>query len=229
MMTIAVTGPDASGKDTQVELLARHFKSLGLKTSVTSIWSALRLFNGTASPETIHVVLQTFLTEFAPVPRSLFLQSVLQQSMSEAEPDSDVLIMNGFVTKYWASEKAYGVDDSVWEGPARHLFRRPEAILVLECPLETCLSRRTKWTPYERGEAQFAHSPVESLREFQTRLHRVFPEVIDRCTALFQPPAGVHRIAGDGEPDRISRQVVKSLRDFTALAMQDRLARGLSL
>lgn len=204
MKTIVVTGPDACGKDTQVAFLKRVFESRGSRTHVSSVWDSLRLFAAAGDPANVRKVLDVFLMDFEPKARSLFLQSVLRNSLKLAAP-VDVLLINGSWLKYAASEAAYGVPFSLWLERAGELFGEADLILSLEAPLEACLKRRTEWSLYEQGKARFDGEVADGLQSFQKRVHQ-------NLKVLLRDLKDVTAIDAAAAPDAVSEQLTSVLK-----------------
>ena len=163
MKLIVVTGPDASGKDLQIKALQDHLQKRGFSVKTATVWDSLAVFSSLPQAQGKEFV-DGILSRLSPEARSLFLASALMDSWKSAAAqavETDYLLFNGYIYKYWASEKAHGVNADIWAN-LEELFQRPDMILYLDVPWEVCSARRERWTPYERGE---------NLGTFQVRVH----------------------------------------------------------
>jgi thymidylate kinase len=215
MKFLVVTGPDASGKDTHIRGLCEDLAEYGLKARPVGIWDSMPEFveASQASRGTIEKVLQTFLLRFEPAARSLFLQSVLRNALAKAQAagDADVLLYNGYVYKYWASELAYGVEPRLWQGTPPFLFPEPELVVVVNTPLEHCLARRPEWSPYESGKARSVDGRPMSLEQFQRRVHENF-------FSLMHSRPGARFVDGRPEIDDVQAEIRAIVRAHLKLA-----------
>ncbi len=165
MKFVVITGPDASGKDTQIERLSSHLKSRGLTAQTLSIKNSLQDFSEVADIKTLNSILNVFLIKFEPQARSHFLLSLLKNSIAKMKSDCDVVLYNGYWFKYLASESAYGVDKSFWIKNIESL-PKPDLTIGLKASWESCKLRRSQWSAYEKGQAHV----TSSLEVFQTKM-----------------------------------------------------------
>ncbi|MGZ3790152.1 MAG: hypothetical protein ACXVKO_01060 [Bacteriovorax sp.] len=178
MELITLIGADASGKDTQISRLKSHFLNENKKVQVITIWDSLLEFSEIPDKKMVRAVVETFLLKFEPDARSLFLMSCLKNSFSKLDPSNDVVLLNGFFHKYWASEMAYGVESAFWERN-REIFSRSGRSFYLKAPLSTCLGRKTEWSSYEQGKGKFQSKESLGLFEFQKKLHQNLDGIVN--------------------------------------------------
>ena len=171
MKLIAITGADASGKDTQIGELSKHFRAQGLQVAIVDIWDSFQDFIADSPRESVGKILDGFLLRFEPDARTLFLQSVLRNSFTKIPKIADLVLLNGYTYKYWATEAAYGASESLWKNRAE-VFPEPDRVIYLKTPVETCLARRAKWTAYESGAGRSVDDGGSfTLESFQRRTH----------------------------------------------------------
>ena len=188
-----VTGPDASGKDVQIERLVNWLsKETRLKVSTVRIWDTLETFKDISDQKVLSQVIDAFLTQFTPEARSLFLSSALLNALQKKMAETELLIVNGFIYKYWASELAYGVNPSLWHQMAQ-CFPRPDSIFFLDVPLDVCLSRRERWTNYESGGSGVNGS---QRAVFQEKVHSKFAETL-------KDAGHIYKINGNQEENQV--------------------------
>lgn len=178
MKLIVVTGADACGKDTQIASLVQHYADLGQHAQALTIWDSLQDFSHIEDKKTLMDVLDSFLMKFEPHARSLFLLSCLRNSLDKIKSQSEVVILNGYFYKYWASEMSYGLAKSFWQNEVQGLLPVPEKIFYLRTPVEQCLSRRLKWSQYEQGLARSLHKKALNFNEFQHNVHKNLDQIL---------------------------------------------------
>jgi thymidylate kinase len=180
MKFIAITGPDASGKDTQIKRLEEHLRQTNLKTHALSIHSSMEDFHSISDLKTISSFLDIFILKFDPMARSLFLLSLLKNSLAKVPVHTDVVLYNSYWYKYAASEASYGIPLSFWIDHAADLFPTPDLVLNIQVTLENCLLRRSKWSAYESGEAQYFLGSPLNLKSFQTKMHQSLQQILSQ-------------------------------------------------
>ncbi|HUP58552.1 MAG TPA: hypothetical protein VM598_13930 [Bdellovibrionota bacterium] len=179
-ITIAITGPDGSGKSTAAgrvsELLSGRFGADSVR--IASVWDALSSSGLFTSRESV----ADYLGRLEPVARCLFIFHAMSQSLSlalKAEPR--FLLIDGHVYKYAASELAYGVADEIVLGAARG-FARPDRVFFLEIDPATAQDRKQSVSRYEQGESGFL--------EFQDRMGQTWRKLEERFGPWRHIPAG---------------------------------------
>ncbi len=197
MKFIVITGPDASGKDTQIERMSSHLKSRGLTAQTLSIKNSLQDFAEVADIKTLNSILNVFLIKFEPQARSHFLLSLLKNSIAKINPNCDVVLYNGYWFKYLASESAYGVEKSFWEKNIES-FPKPDLVIGLKASWESCKLRRSQWSAYEKGQALIA----SSLESFQTKMRNQLFSCLDEWLG------NKAFIDADRDEDTISQEIL---------------------
>lgn len=173
MKFIAITGPDACGKDTQIEKLSSNLKAQGLKVQKLSIQDSLQDFVEIADMKTINAVLNVFLLKMPAEARSHFLLSLLKNSIAKINSQADVILYNGYWYKYAASEQAYGVAREMWLKNIESL-PRPDLIIEIQASFENCLLRRAQWSAYESGQAL----PKLEFHSFQKSMRAALSDIL---------------------------------------------------
>ncbi len=202
MKFIVISGADACGKDTQIDCLEKYFLRQGHKTQVLSIHSSLADFTPLTDPKTLSDVLNVFLLKFEPIARTLFLQSLIKNTLDKIKRDTEIVIFNGYWYKYAASEATYGVPFSFWSTSAAQYFPKPNVAIHLDVPFDACLKRRQGWTPYESGQARYWGTASLSFEHFQKSMHQHF---LSLFSAL---PDSVLRIDGNHDEEQVARNIL---------------------
>lgn len=170
---ICVTGPDGSGKTTQIARIAEGLSKRGTKKIVPmTIWDML------LDPTTRGRVafkspgeLDSFLEILRPMTRMLFLAHCLHAALDLAfARKPEIILANGYWYKYWATEVAHG-------GPAEAMrdlmkvFPEPAITFYLDITAEEAFRRKAKLSGYETGFA--GERTLEAFTAFQGRAHPV--------------------------------------------------------
>lgn len=172
MKIITIIGADASGKDTQVELIKNHFEKQDKKVQVITIWHSMADFTVVEDKELLQEIVETFLLKYEAHARTFFLMACLKNSMEKIRLDNDIVLLNGFFHKYWASEMSYGVESEMWEKNIC-TFINVDKTFYLKTPVDVCLSRKVHWSKYEQGLGKFTGKMmISNQKEFQENLHR---------------------------------------------------------
>jgi thymidylate kinase len=166
---ICVTGPDGSGKTTQIARIAEALAKRGKKKIVPmTIWDML------LDPTTRGRVafkspgeLDAFLEVLSPMARMLFLAHCLYAALDLAVARKpDLVLVNGYWYKYWATEVAHGGDPEAMLGLMK-IFPEPALTFCLDISTEEAFRRKTKPSGYETGFA--AERTLEAFSSFQAR------------------------------------------------------------
>ncbi|WP_069163740.1 aminotransferase class III-fold pyridoxal phosphate-dependent enzyme [Nocardia altamirensis] len=164
---ICIAGGDGSGKTTQVARLAAAFESHGQTVASVTIWDAF-LDPSVASklpfdrPGQIYQYLQLL----NPLARTHFLFHAMQLALDlAAARGPDVLLVNAYWYKYYATEVAYGGDPAVLRALASG-FPEPDLTFHLGISPQDALSRKNKRSDYESG-----YGDQQEFLEFQSRAH----------------------------------------------------------
>lgn len=204
MKIFTLMGADACGKDTQLEKLRKHFEGLGHKVQVITIWDSLRDFHQIEDQKTLHKIVETFLLKFEPHARSFFLLACLKNAVSKIRPDSEIIFLNGFYQKYWASEMNYGIEKTFWEKEISS-FPPSDKIIYIKTPVEVCLKRKEQWSQYEQGLGiSLSTSVYESKETFQKKLH----QKVDQVAAMMP---NCHIIDGSQSIEEVFKSILKVL------------------
>lgn len=202
MKFIVISGPDACGKATQIKRLEEHFVRLGKKTQVLSIFSSLVDFANITDKQTLNEELNVFLLKFEPIARTLFLQSLIKNTLDKIDRNTQVVIFNGYWYKFAASEAAYGVPFSFWSHSAELYFPKPDVAIHLDVTYETCKARRQHWTPYESGKGRYWGSPNLGPEAFQRSIHQHFRSLFSVMSD------SVLHIDGNHDEELIARNIL---------------------
>jgi dTMP kinase len=166
---ICVTGPDGSGKTTQIARIAEALSRRGRKKIVPmTIWDML------LDPSTRGRVafkspaeLDGFLEVLSPMARMLFLAHCLYAALDLAVARKpDVILANGYWYKYWATEVAHGGDPEAMLDLVK-VFPEPALTFCLDISADEAYRRKTKPSGYETGFA--AERTLEAFTAFQER------------------------------------------------------------
>lgn len=204
MKIITLIGADASGKDTQIALLKEHFENLNQKVQVISIWDSFIDFANLTDKKSLQEIVETFLLKYEAHARSFFLMACLKNSLSRLNSANDIVLLNGFFHKYWASEMTYGVDNSLWEKNISE-FIESDQVYYLKTSAEQCIARKTSWSKYEQGLARFAPNLEKMTKEiFQENLHTNLDKIAVKIPNL--------KIIDGGRPvDLVFRDLIKEI------------------
>ncbi|WP_187288066.1 dTMP kinase [Segniliparus rotundus] len=194
-----MTGVDGSGKSTQISALARAFAEQGRAAGRVSIWDGLsseRMRGALAfrSREDVY----RYLGMLTPAARAYFLFHALQVSMDLAVAGVwDVLLLDGYWYKYYATEVAHGADREAVRAMALG-FARPDRTFYLTVDPAVATARKACRSDYESGYGD-ARRFLDFQRRSQTLLDALARE--HRWTAL----------DGRSEPEQITRTIFGEL------------------
>jgi dTMP kinase len=189
MKIITIIGADASGKDTQVELIKNHYEKLNKKVQVITIWHSMADFTVVKDKKLLQEIVETFLLKYEAHARTFFLMACLKNSMEKITIDNDIVLLNGFFHKFWATEMSYGVESEMWEKNIC-TFINVDKSFYLKTPVDVCLDRKTDWTKYEQ---EYYQSPsLEGIYQlqamyattFQTNLHAHLENIVSKTKNL---------------------------------------------
>ncbi|KAA0024862.1 dTMP kinase [Antrihabitans cavernicola] len=162
---ICIAGGDGSGKSTQVAALATAFVEQGLTPAVVTIWDVFDdpVMSAKLPYENAADVF-AYLKVLSPRSRSHFLFHALHAALDLAEAKSpDVLLLNAYWYKYFATEVAHGGDPAVLRSLAAG-FPEPDLTFFLKISAETTLTRKDQPSDYETGYGDFLEFQRHSLR-----------------------------------------------------------------
>lgn len=204
---IVVTGPDGSGKTTQITRLAELLERGGKhRAAAVTIWDLLLdpSCRGTLLfEEPAHV--DRYLAILHPTSRALFLYSCFHEALVLARRrQADVLLVNAYWYKYYATEVAHGGDRALLRDLAR-FFPEPDLTFYLKVPPEEAFARKAELSGYESGFAR--ERTREAFVAFQRTAHAELDRLADELRWLpldgRAPAAELSRLLAE----RIDREV----------------------
>jgi thymidylate kinase len=166
---ICVTGPDGAGKTTQIARIGEALSKRGKKRIVPmTIWDML------LDPSTRGRVafkspseLDSFLEVLSPMARMLFLAHCLYTALDLARArNPDIILVNGYWYKYWATEIAHGGDAEAMLDLMK-VFPEPLLTFCLDISADEAFRRKVKLSGYETGFAP--ERTLEAFTAFQAR------------------------------------------------------------
>ena len=195
---ICVTGPDGSGKTTQIGRIAELLERGGKHTiAPVTIWDLLLdpsskgklIFNEPAQVD-------RYLSILHPTSRTLFLYHCMHEALVLAgKRGADVLLINAYWYKYYATEVAHGGDRVLLRELAR-VFPAPALTFYLKVDPEEAFARKVALSGYETGFAKertkdafvafqrVAHAELERLADELSWVPLDGRASIDALTAL---------------------------------------------
>jgi thymidylate kinase len=163
---VCVTGIDGAGKSTIVDALAERLRGPGHRVAVSAIWDPIvepyvagrTFFNDPSEVD-------PFLAQLDPISRMYFFGHVLHLSLVRAMAlNPDVLVLNAYWYKYFATEIAHG-GDPVALRAITSPFPVPDVTFQLVLPLAEAARRKGVFSGYESG---FGPAPTqEAFEAFQ--------------------------------------------------------------
>jgi len=151
---VCVTGPDGSGKSTQVGALAERLRRDGRSVAISTIWDAIfdpafagRALFGTPAQA------DAYLELLDSTARMYFLCHALQESLVRARArETDVVLLNAYWYKYYAVEVAHGGDAPALRTIAS-VLPEPDVTFYLRLSPARAARRKEEFTGYETGFA----------------------------------------------------------------------------
>jgi thymidylate kinase len=141
---IAITGMDGCGKSSVTNFLQQQFPN----SFVAEIWQPMY---GKHSPFSSKQAVDNYLCSLTTEARSLFLTHALLESTQNAlTSDADILFLNAYYYKYFASELAMGTSEKVIEQLIA-LFPKPDVVIEITCPIDLVTQRKQHYSRYECG------------------------------------------------------------------------------
>lgn len=173
--SICIAGGDGSGKSTQVAAVADALTQRGFSPAVVTIWDVFDDAEMSARlPFEKPADVFAYLKVLSPRSRSHFLFHALHAALDLAAAKSpDVLLLNAYWYKYYATEIAHGGDAAVLRSLAAG-FPEPDTTLYLRVPPETTLARKDQPSDYESGYGdylEFQRLSLKALDELAAELN----------------------------------------------------------
>lgn len=158
-----MTGLDGAGKSTQVDELAARLRSEGSSVAVSNIWDLVLdpAFAGRSLFEKPSEA-DGYLAMLEPTARMYFLSHSLRESFARGlARGADVLLLNAYWYKYYATEVAHGGDPAVLR-TITSVFPKPDVTFYLRISAAEAARRKERFSAYETGFA-----PSRSAADFE--------------------------------------------------------------
>ena len=167
MKMIAITGADGTGKSTLCKNLCAKYPNF----KEVSIWDAMDESLFQTKKE-----IDAYLCSLSANARLLFLSHALIQALDKAKKSgAEVLLLNGFYYKYFASEIALGADLALVKSMIE-ILPKPNLVIELSINSDVSFTRKDKLSRYECG----LESPSsETFTAFQEKVLNAF-QIYDR-------------------------------------------------
>ena len=160
---ICITGLDGVGKSTLIEAVKKNFDSVYL----SNIWDLLNSPTG-GLPFQSKCEVDDFLCQLTPDSRLLFLAHAMKYSIDLAfASDKDVVIVDSYYYKYFASELALGAQKNLVVSLIKS-FPNPDIVIELVLSVQEAACRKEKFSRYECGLADTPDR--EAFIRFQNRV-----------------------------------------------------------
>lgn len=183
MRIVCITGTDGAGKSTQIAELGSALGERGLTVRAVSIWDGL-----TSEAVRDRLAFQSreqvyrYLEVLTPLSRTYFLFHALRLSLDlAADGQSDILLLDGYWYKYYATEVAGGVDAEAVRAMAAG-FPVPDRTFYLKVDTRDAALRKQELTAYERGFSEadrFTSLQTESQRALESLAAELDWRVVD--------------------------------------------------
>jgi dTMP kinase len=166
---ICVAGGDGSGKTTQIARLTAFFEERHRTVAPVSIWDA---FTDPAVVSKLPFArpsdIYPYLKLLGPVCRTHFLFHALHFALERArERRPNVMLLNAYWYKYFATEVAHGGDPAELRRLAAG-FPEPDLTFYLSVSPQDALARKTHRSDYESGYGE----DEQEFLDFQRRAHQ---------------------------------------------------------
>ncbi len=153
---VCVTGPDGAGKTTQIQRIAERLERREKKkVAPVTIWDLLLepAAQG-AVPFKSPGEVDRYLAILSPLARTLFLYHCLAEALAAArKKEPDVLLVNAYWYKYYATEVAHGADPATTLALAERCFPEPDLTFYLSIDPDRSSGRKAGYSGYETGYA----------------------------------------------------------------------------
>lgn len=143
---ICITGQDGVGKNTVINALSDKYPS----AVVANIWDIMEGGVETV-PFKSKADVDNYLCSLTPDSRCLFLAHALKFSIDSAmSSKSELVILNAYYYKYFATELALGASETLCNGLIKS-FPVPDLVIKLELDISSSLERKDQLSKYECG------------------------------------------------------------------------------
>jgi|SRR5271166_257777 len=198
---ICVAGGDGAGKTTQIARLTAFFGERHRKVAPVSIWDA---FTDPAVASKLPFArpsdIYGYLKLLGPVSRTHFLFHALHLALERAwVRQPNVLLLNAYWYKYFATEVAHGGDPALLRRLAAG-FPEPDLTFYLSVSPQGALARKTHRSDYESGYGE----DDQKLLDFQRRAHQAL-----QALAVEQSWT---ELDGRSSPDDITTAMIQRLK-----------------
>lgn len=170
---ICITGGDGAGKSTQIDSVAESLTQAGYSCGAVSIWDGLRdsAVRDRLPFESAEQVYR-YLHMLTPSSRVHFLYHALQLAIDlTVRKDADIVLLNGYWYKYFATEVAHGGDRNVLRALTAG-FPEPDRTYYLDSSAADALARKPRPSDYESG-----YGGEGEFLDFQNRSRQVLEDL----------------------------------------------------
>lgn len=197
---VCIAGGDGSGKTTQVARVAAAFEAHGQTVAPVTIWDAF-LDPAVATKLPFRPAdVYGYLKVLNPLSRAHFLFHAIHLAFDLAtKRDADVILLNAYWFKYFATEVAHGGDPEALRGLAAG-FPTPDHVFYLRISPSDALARKGRRSDYESG-----YGDEQQFLLFQQRSHAVL--------AGLAAELGWADLDGTQTTSAITEQILDRLRD----------------
>ncbi len=200
---ICISGPDGSGKTTQMIRIAEQLEHRGgQKVAAVTIWDLLLdpvsknklMFRGPSEVD-------GYLEILDPIARGFFLYHCFYQALELAKQRKpDVCLLNAYWYKYYATEVAHGGNPEMLLQMAE-VFPKPDVTLHLQVTPEEAFERKAELSGYESGFAK--PRTKEAFIHFQKKAHAALEDLAQKENWI--------RIEGTETIDTVSADIWKQI------------------
>ncbi|MFF2549517.1 hypothetical protein ACFVUS_00905 [Nocardia sp. NPDC058058] len=196
---VCIAGGDASGKSTQVAAVAKTLRDQGISTAEAGIWDALDdPVIAARLPFRDRDEVFGYLRVLRPSSRALFLFHAVQVAVELAAAAApEVILLNAYWYKYFATEVAHGGDPAALRAHASG-FAAPDLTCYLKVSPGTALARKIERSDYESG-----YGDAEKFLEFQQQSQTVLDGLSREL--------GWHELDGTAEPGILTRTIAAAI------------------